>query len=583
MKNKTFNGVAASPGIIMGEAYVFDSKKHIVEKVEIEQKDVPGEIERLEDSLEKSKAEILDLKDSVNREIGESQAAIFNFHYLMLSDPHIINTAKKKIESDLVTAEYAIQSTFDKIISNIANLDNAYIRERQADYSDICTRILNNLSGLMHTTLKEMDKRSIIISHDLSPSDTANMDRSKVLGFAVEIGGPTSHTVIMAKAFEIPAVVAIDNLINYVRTGDQIIVDGLTGTVIVNPDTRTLKKYQKKKYEFDTFEKSLYRLSQLKAKTLDNADIDLQANIELPDEIEHVKKHGAQGIGLFRTEFLFLRNQEFPTEEEQFVEYKKVVEAMAPKKVIIRTYDIGGDKFLSSTPFSDEMNPFLGLRAIRLCLKNPQIFREHLRAILRASSFGKLKILLPMISGLDELHQAKKVIESVKKELTKEKIKFDKNIQIGAMIEIPSAAVTADLIAKEVDFFSIGTNDLIQYMLAVDRVNEKVSYLYDPLHPAVLRLMKHIVDCAHKNNIWCGVCGEMAAQPLFAFILIGFGVDELSMSSIAIPDVKRMIRNIRLEDAKKFADKILKMSDSSKIRKEAEKKLLQLIPDMILV
>lgn len=582
MKQNLFKGTAASPGIIIGDVFIFDSQKCEIEKTLIPPKDVPLEIKKFKDAIEVSKNEVLKIKEAVNREIGETQAAIFNFHYLMLDDPQVIKTAIEIIEKENVTAEYAIQTTFDKIISNLSQLDNAYIKERQSDYRDICLRVIGNLSGIKHKTLVTLDKKVIVVAHDLSPSDTANMDKSKVLGFAVEMGGPTSHTVIMAKALEIPAVVGINNIVNFVKNGDKIIVDGTEGIVIVNPDNKTLKKYQIRKYEFETVEKSLFKLVQLKAKTLDGYEVKLAANIELPDEIEHVKKHGVKGIGLFRTEFLFLRKADLPTEEEQFEEYKKVVKAMAPDPVIIRTFDLGGDKFISRTAAIEELNPFLGLRAIRLSLKFPDMFKTQLRAILRASVYGNVKILFPMISGIEEIRKAKGLVESVRQELKNKIVPFDENIKIGIMIEIPSAALTADSLAQEVDFFSIGTNDLIQYMLAVDRGNEKVSYLYNPLHPSILKLIKYVIDSGHNNKIWVGVCGEMAAEPVLAFILIGLGVDELSMSSLAIPDVKRMIRNIRLSDAKTFADKILKLSDPNRIRKEAERALLKLIPDMVL-
>ena len=583
MKITQFKGTPASPGIIIGDAFVFDSLRPIVEKHIIPPKDVPLEIKRLKDAVEASKKEVLKIKELVNKEIGKAHADIFKFHYMMLDDPQIIQSTTDLIEKENLNAEYALQVTFDKIITNISQVDNAYIRERKTDYDDIYLRLLNNLSGIKHQTLETLDKKVIIVAHDLSPSDTANMDKSKVLGFAVEMGGPTSHTVIMAKALEIPAVVGIDNLLTGVKNGDKIIMDGAKGIVLVNPDIKTLKKYQIKKYEFETLEKSLFKLSQLKAKTLDGYEIELAANIELPDEIEHVKKHGAKGIGLFRTEFLFLRKADLPSEEEQFEEYKKVVKETAPDPVIIRTYDLGGDKFMSKTALMEELNPFLGLRAIRLSLKYPEMFKTQLRAILRASIYGNIRILFPMISGLNEIRKAKGLVESVKEELKKKNVPFDDNIQIGIMIEIPSAALTSDTLAQEVDFFSIGTNDLIQYLLAVDRGNEKVSYLYDPFHPSVLKLIKYVIDNAHNNKIWVGVCGEMAARPVLAFILIGFGADELSMSSLAIPDVKRMIRNIRLDDSKMLAEKILTFSDPLRIRKEAERTLLKLIPDMKLV
>ena len=400
------------------------------------------------------------------------------------------------------------------------------------------------------------------------------------MGFVTDIGGRTSHTAIMAKSLEIPAVVGLEKATVKIKAGDMLIVDGSDGTVIMNPDARMLKQYHAKQQKFFRFEKTLFGLKDEPAETLDGHRVEMAANIELPEEIDSVISHGANGIGLYRTEYFYMNRRGLPTEDEQFEAYKKVVTRFEGNPVVVRTLDLGGDKFLSQLEVPHEMNPFLGWRAIRFCLAKPEIFKVQLRAILRASAFGNIKVMFPMISGVEELRQAIAILEEAKEELRVRKIKFNEDIEIGAMIEIPSAALTCDLLAKEVDFFSIGTNDLIQYALAVDRVNEKIAYLYEPTHPAVLRLIKGIIDAGHKENIWVGMCGEMAGEVALGLILLGLGLDEFSMSPAAVPEIKYVIRNVRFDDAKKIAEKALTFSTGTEVEEFTNKRLYELIPNL---
>ena len=419
-----------------------------------------------------------------------------------------------------------------------------------------------------------------MIAYDLSPSDTASLHKKNVIAFATDIGGKTSHTAIMAKALEIPAVVGLKTVTKGVKSGATVIVDGSNGLVITDPDQETLAKYEQAKTKIAEFDASLTHLRDLPCVTRDGHQVHLSANIEIPDEMPSAKSHGANGIGLYRTEFFYLEHVDLPTEQEQYEAYKNVAEQMSPDSVVIRTLDLGGDKFMSQLKIPKEMNPFMGWRAIRFCLARPDIFKVQLRAILRASAHGKLKIMYPMISGVEELREANKLLGEMKDELRRENVPFDQNIKVGAMIEVPSAAMTADILAREVDFFSIGTNDLIQYSLAVDRVNEKIAYLYEPAHPAVLRLIKSVIDIGHKTNIWVGMCGEMAGDPAFALLLLGFGLDEFSTSPVNIPRIKQIIRSVDYKTAQEIANEALTLSTGTEIEEFAARKLRELVPDL---
>jgi phosphotransferase system enzyme I (PtsI) len=438
-------------------------------------------------------------------------------------------------------------------------------------------RVLKNLLGRERKGLEDLKDRVIIVAHDLSPSDTAAMHKENVAGFVTDVGGKTTHTAIMAKSLEIPAVVGAQEATVRIKTGDNLIIDGSMGMIIVNPDEKTLVNYRKVEEKLKEISKKFIFLKKLPAQTLDGRRVEIVANIELPAEIGAVKQYGAEGIGLYRTEFFYMNRRDLPSEEEHYQAYKYVAEAMKPYPVIIRTLDLGGDKFISQLEVPHDMLPFLGWRAIRFCLARPDIFKTQLRAILKASLHGQLKLMYPMISGIEELQQANKMLKEAKEELRKERIAFDENIQVGAMIEVPSAAMTADLLAQECDFFSIGTNDLIQYSLAIDRTNEKIAYLYEPAHPAVLRLIKNVIDSAHDKGLWVGMCGEMCGEPPLALILLGMGLDEFSMPAFLIPEIKHVIRSVSSEQVRAIAVQALKLSTGREVEEFSQKKLREII------
>lgn len=574
----TLRGIGVSPGVAMGKVLVLHSEELTVPRVEINEKDVITEIARFEDALTKTRAELLGIRKKVSSEMGRDHSDIFNAHLLVLEDRTLIEDVIAKIKEDLVSAEYAFSSIVQRYFVAFSQIDDEYLKERISDIRDIGKRVLHNLLGKERETLAELKEQVIIIAHDLSPSDTATMNRDNVIGFSTDVGGPTSHTAIMARSMEIPAVVGLDKISREVNSGDTMIVDGTHGLVIINPDKKTMEKYLTEEKKFVAFVLELDKLKNMPAETIDRHRIMLSANIEFPDEIPSVIAHGAEGIGLYRTEYFYMNRKDLPGEEEQFQAYKIVAEKMNPQPVIIRTLDLGGDKFLSSFDLPHEMNPFLGWRAIRFCLTRVDIFKAQLRAILRASYLGNLKIMYPMISNIAELQEANGILAEVKKEMKKEGIKFDDKIQVGAMIEIPSAALTSDLLAKEVDFFSIGSNDLIQYALAVDRVNEKIAYLYQPTHPAILKLIKHVIDNGHKANIWVSLCGEMSAEPDLAVLLLGLGIDSLSTSAFILPKVKKAIRSVTLKQAQDIAREAMVLKTAPEIKKLTESRLKRIVP-----
>ncbi|MCM8801355.1 MAG: phosphoenolpyruvate--protein phosphotransferase, partial [Candidatus Omnitrophica bacterium] len=478
----------------------------------------------------------------------------------------------------LLNVAFIFSEVLKKYIEVFSKIEDEYLRERIADINDVGKRVLRNLMGGEKKTLSELKERVIVVAHDLSPSDTASMHKQSVCGFVTDIGGKTSHTAIMAKALEIPAVVGVEEATLRIRTGDKLIIDGAKGLVIVNPDEEVLKQYQKLERELKGIAKRFLGVKDLPAQTLDGRLVEINANIELPQEIETAKLlYGAHGIGLYRTEFFYMNRKDLPSLEEHYEAYKYVASQMKPYPVIIRTLDLGGDKFLSQFEIPKEMQPFLGCRAIRFCLAQPKIFKVQLKAILRASVHGNLKLMYPMISGIEELKQANNILKECMRELKEEGVSFNENIEVGAMIEVPSAAMTADILAKEVDFFSIGTNDLIQYSLAVDRANEKVAYLYEPAHPAVLRMIRSITEAAHNAGIWVGMCGEMAGEPSFVLLLLGLGLDELSMPPAIIPEVKYIIRSVTLKQAQEIASFALGLSTAKEIEEFCETKLREIL------
>ncbi|MDP4088721.1 MAG: phosphoenolpyruvate--protein phosphotransferase, partial [Bacillota bacterium] len=534
-------GIAVSSGYAIGKVYLKADLEIVVPvKTEINREE---EKKRLEAALEESMQQLKIIKEKAAIEVGEHEAEVFTGHLMMLEDPEFIGTALQTVEEGGVSAEEAVIAFTDMYFNILSEMEDEYMRERAADVKDIKERILRNLTGTVSGVVSELDGNTVIVAHDLTPSDTAQLDKSKVVGFLTDIGGRTSHTAIMARTLEIPAVVGLQDVTSSVKTGDTVIVDGVEGTAIINPDEQTLKLYEKRKAELQAEKDELKKLVNTKTVTKAGREIIVAGNIGSPEDVHKVIENGGEGIGLFRTEFLYMDRDSLPTEEEQFEAYKYAAEKMEGKPVVIRTLDIGGDKKLSYLPLPEEMNPFLGYRAIRLCLDRQDIFKTQLRAILRASAYGRIQVMFPMISSLEEVIRAKEVLRWCMLELSNEGKAFNGDIEVGIMVEIPAAAIIADELAKHVDFFSIGTNDLIQYTLAADRMNEKVSYLYNPMHPAVLRLIKMTIDAAHKEGKWCGMCGEMAGDEAAIPTLLEYGLDEFSMSASSMLRARQIIIN----------------------------------------
>lgn len=573
-------GVAASPGVAIGRAFLFRSEELDVPRYTVDESAVEAEIARFQSALEKTRHELEEIKKKSEKELG-SHARIFKGYLMILEDPMFVDEVHHEIRHTKSNAEFVVTEVTNRFVDLISKIENEYISLRTIDIRDVARRVIHNLLGKKRMELSILPGEVIVVSHDLSPSDTALMDKRHVLGFATDVGSRSSHTSIMARALEIPAVVGLGSVTQRVKTGDLIIIDGNHGKILINPDETIVQDYIIEQSKFIEFERSLEVLKDMPAVTLDNCAIDLAGNIEIPEEVESVIKYGANGIGLYRTEFLYIRKKEMPSEDEQYEYYKNAAEAVAPKSVIIRTLDLGGDKFASYLEFSDDVNSIMGLRAIRLCLqRQDDIFIPQLRAILRASVHGNLKIMFPMISGIEELRQAKAVLEKAKENLASEKIPFDPHLEVGVMIEVPSAVMVADMLAKECDFFSIGTNDLIQYSLAVHRVNEEIAYLYEPLHPAVLRFIQHTVNAAHDAGIWIGMCGEMAGDPLMTAILLGMGLDELSMSPASIPEVKKLIRSLSMEEARKITREAFTFSTVWEIENYVYNEIMNRFPEL---
>ncbi len=560
-----YNGIAGSEGIAAGRAYIYNNEQVESNEGIISSGAAEAELCKLDEGIRKSKAQIEELKKKVLSELDESKAMIFDAHMMMLEDPEFLETVRESIRADNVNAAYAVRKAADFYISIFGQIEDDYMRERAADIKDVSSRLIRNITGASSDGLKKIDSPVIIVAHDLTPSDTASMNRNFVLGFATDIGGGTSHAAIMAKGLGIPAVLGLGNISKKVKDGDYIIIDGTEGKVIINPDTGLKEEYKLKIYEYKKQRKKFEGSAFLPAVTTDERKVEIAGNIGTPEDIESVIARGGDGVGLFRTEFLYMDRDSLPTEEEQFEVYRKAAAAFEGKPVIIRTLDIGGDKKLRYLELPEEMNPFLGWRAIRICLERKDIFKTQLRAILRASTYGNIMIMFPMISGVGELRAAKEVLEEAKSELRRENIEFNEDIKVGIMVEIPSAAITADTIAKEADFFSIGTNDLCQYSLAVDRMNPKVSKLFQPLHPGILKLIKHVIDASHRHGIFTGMCGGMAGSGEAAIILLGLGLDEYSMSAASIPVIKSIIRNVSYEKAKEIACHALELETPEEV------------------
>lgn len=582
MNEIVLKGIPAAPGIAIGSAYIIDKQEFIVPPRAILEKEIPIEIARFEEALIKTREEIAGLKRKISDEMGGQHAQIFDAHLLVLEDRMLIEDVIKKIRQEKQSAEYVFFNVFKKYIKVFSNIKDEYLRERTSDVNDIARRVLKNLideTKMLHE-LENLTEELILIAHDLSPSDTVSMFNKNVLAFATDIGGRTSHTAIMAKSLGVPAVVGLKDATLRISNQDTVIVDGRMGLVIVHPAEKTLSIYRAEKEKIFAQRHRFDDIRDLPAETTDGKKVSILANLELPEEIPLILSRGTAGIGLYRTEYFYMNRVDLPTEEEQFEAYRQVAKAIAPMPVTIRTLDLGGDKFISSLQIPRDMYPFLGWRALKFCLTRPDIFKTQLRAILRASVHGKVRMMYPMVSGPSELRQVNAILDLVKNNLRDEMIPFEENMEVGAMIEVPSAAMTADLLAKEVDFFSIGTNDLIQYTLAIDRVNEQTADFYEPCHPAVLRLIKNTIESGHAEKIKVGLCGEMAGEPLSALLLLGMGLDEFSMSAGNVPQVKKLIRSVSFKDAQGLAQKAMTLSSGQEVEDLCRQRLQDLAPQI---
>ncbi len=569
---KKFRGISASPGIAIGRIFLYLDEKLKVPRYDILPDDLENEIDRFKQASSRAVEEIKALqKEATEQELGE-ESRFLDSHILMLSDPEFISRIELNLKNYLKNVEWILYLTVKQVVKKLEAADSPYLRERTVDIHDVAKRVLSHLMFNERISLSDLQNDVIVVCHDLLPSDTIGMKREKVKGIAMNAGGKTSHTAILARAFQIPAVLGLSDITNHARSGERIIIDGDKGTVILDPDEATLAEYRGLLNEWYQHEKVLNLQNKLSCVTKDKKHIHLYANIEVPEEVESVIDHHADGIGLYRSEFLFLQSDGEASEERQFQAYSSVLKAMEGHgSVTIRTLDVGGDKLIPDISSIGEKNPILGWRSVRFCMGRKDIFKTQLRALLRASVFGKLRIMFPMISGADELDAILGVLEEVKEELMKENISFDASIPVGIMIEVPSAAVTSDLLSRKVDFFSIGTNDLIQYTIAVDRGNEKVAYLYEPFHPAVLRMIKMVIDNAKAADIPVSLCGELAGEPKAAALLLGLGLENYSMSSTSLPEIKKIIRSITVKEAEELSAAVLEMDSARIINAEITK------------
>lgn len=576
-KEQRLKGIPASPGIAIGKLYILSQAFSQIEKRPIKEAQLSDELKKLENALLKTKKEILEIQSKMAKEMGSSYANIFDVQLMLLEDRVLLEEVIERLRKELLGVDYIFYQVLTRYKKALSKLEDSYLKERVQDIDDFGKRVLKNLVGKEVSALKDLREKVIIVSHDLSPSDTASLNKEYVLGFVTEVGGPTSHTAIMAKSFEIPAVVGAENISLKVEPGDTLIVDGSKGVVVINPSPETLNEYRRSKEKIEAKFNHFLQYKEIKGQTKDGTLVKIMANIEFPYEVRSAVEHGADGIGLYRTEYLYLNRSDLPSEEEQYQAYKLVTIQMAPKPVVIRTLDLGGDKFVSRLETPYEINPFMGWRAIRFCLARPDIFIVQLRAILRASVHGDLRIMFPMVSGVEEISEAKKIILQVMRDLDREGIPYNRQIKIGVMIETPSIAMICEHFKGKVDFFSIGTNDLIQYSLAVDRINEKIAYLYDPAHPGVLRLIKNILEKSSQNQIPLGMCGEMAGEVLFFPLLLGLGLREFSVSPLIIPELKWLASYISLPEAVRIASQVMSMESGKEIREYLNRKLREIL------
>ena len=565
-KETRFEGAGVSPGIARGKVHVVRDDLDEVVHYRIAPSQVTDEISRFETALIQTRMQILQMQQRIAESIGAKDAAIFDAHLLVVEDRTLIDEVLRKLETDLCNVEWIFQEVATRYAETLNKIDDPYLRERALDIQDVTKRVIHNLQGKAPKAFLALTEPHILVAHNLTPSDTASIDRANVLGIATDLGSRTSHAAILARSLNIPAIVGLHDITAKLESGEHVLLDGSDGYLIVDPTSETLALYAYIESRRSKFAARLKELRETTSTTRDGRHIVLSANIELPEDVVAVVANGAEGIGLYRTEFLYLNRPTLPTEDEQYETYRKVAERVRPHPLIIRTFDLGGDKLApGAVDIADELNPFLGWRAIRFCLENVDIFKTQLRAILRASTVGNIKIMFPMISGLDELRRAIAVLEECKEELRRSRINVSERVDVGAMIEIPSAAICASVLASDVDFFSIGTNDLIQYALAVDRVNEKIAHLYEPTHPAVLRLLKMIADAAHANRIWVGICGEMAGDIALIPLLLGLGMDELSTAAILVPRVKRAVQSLTIPECRELVEETFKLNTGAEI------------------
>jgi phosphotransferase system enzyme I (PtsI) len=579
---RVYQGIGVSPGVAMGKILVYKIAEEVVPEYDITDEQIPAEIARFEQALYATREQLHQLQQKIATGVGSTApSSILDVHISITEDPALIDPVMARLPTEKKNVEHIFNSVARKYTSTLAELSDEFLRERAADVEDVTRRILRNLLGHEPRPLTNVAPNTIVVAYDLAPSDTSMLDREHVVGLATDVGSHTSHTAIMARSMNLPAVVGLRDVSQHIHNGQNAILDGYSGTLVVEPSQQTLFVYGQLAVKRHTIEERLAKLRDLPAETLDGHRITLSGNIELPADVPALLQMGAEGIGLFRTEFLYLGRRDFPSEEEQYEKYSAVAKQVKPHSVIIRTLDIGGDKFHSHDTTPAEMNPFLGFRAIRFCLANVEVFEAQLRAILRASAEGNVKIMYPMVSGAPEVVQANEVLHQVMNDLKNEGVPFDPNIDVGVMIEVPSAALTAEMIAQEVDFFSIGSNDLIQYTMAIDRVNEKVANLYEPTHPAILRLIRGCVEAAHNNGIWVGICGEMAGEPLYVPLLIGMGLDELSIAAANLPRVKEVIRRLKLSEAQELAAATLHANRSREVLAMLNALIQRIDPDVV--
>jgi phosphotransferase system enzyme I (PtsI) len=577
----TLRGVGVAPGFARGIVFLHHPDDEEPPKRKLDESEMPAEIARFEAALIATRAQILEMQQRIAEAIGAKDASIFDAHLMVVEDHTLIDEVLRALQRERWNVEFIFSEVANRYAKTLSEIDDPYLRERAFDIYDVTRRVIRNLLGRSTRTLAHLDSPHVIVAHNLTPSDTAMLNRPMVLGIATDVGSRTSHTAIMARSLNIPAVVGLKDATTTLQNGDHVLLDGSKGLVIVNPADQSLWEYGELEVKLEEVEEQLTGLRDTDSVTADGKRIILSANIELPEDVPLVIAAGAQGIGLYRTEFFFLNKTELPDEENQYQAYRAVAEALLPQPVIIRTLDLGGDKFLSHSHLPTEINPFLGCRAIRFCLERPDVFKAQLRAILRASALGNVRMMYPLISGLSELRQANEVLESCRSELRTEGVPFNENLEVGIMIEVPSAVLVADALAKEVDFFSIGTNDLIQYTIAVDRVNERIAHLYEPTHPAILRLMQMAVTAAHTNDIWVGVCGEMAGEISLTPLLIGLGVDELSASAGLVPRVKKAVQTLDSKECATFLAEALELDSAAEILTRCESMARQHYPELL--